>query len=70
MKKHRKLTHKEEIIELEYELKKWKILLNLISKDIGQDKVIEIARNDNYPKDQKQLIEMIEQGKTCNCKKE
>jgi hypothetical protein len=70
MKKHRKLTHKEEIIELEYELKKWKILLNLISKDIGQDKVIEIARNDNYPKDQKQLIEMIEQGKICNCKKE
>lgn len=70
MKKHRKLTHKEEITELEYELKKWKILLNLISKDIGQDKVIEIARNDNYPKDQKQLIEMIEQGKICNCKKE
>lgn len=59
----RQLTPEEKLIEKDYELKKWKILLNLVAKEIGKDKVIEIARSDDYPKTDEQIIEMLEQGK-------
>ena len=63
MAEKRKLTHQEELIEKDYELKKWKILLNLVAESIGQDKIIEIAKDGRYPKTKEQIVEMIEQGK-------
>lgn len=66
MKTLRQLTHKEKLIEKNYELKKWKILLNLIAKEIGQDKIIEIAKSKDYPKTKKEIIKMIKQGELIN----
>lgn len=56
-------THQEEIIELEYKLKQFTTLLHLVGKEIGLDKVIEIAKSSDYPKTDEQIVEMIEQGR-------
>jgi len=62
-KANRKLTKDEEIVELQYRLKQFTRLLSLVGKEIGQDKIIEIAKSNEYPKTKEQIIEMIEQGR-------
>lgn len=59
----RVLDAKEELIEAQYKLKQFTTLLALVSKDIGQDKIIEIARSSDYPKTDEDIEKMIEQGK-------
>lgn len=63
MKSVRNPTDKEQLIEAQYKLKQWQILLQLIGKEIGQDKIIEIAKSSDYPKNDDQIKVMIEQGK-------
>jgi len=63
MEQKRELTDLEKLIESEYNLKKWKILLNLVAQEIGQDKILEIAKSSDYPKTKEEISQMVEQGK-------
>lgn len=63
----RVLTHKEQVVELEYDLTKLKILLHVISEEITMDKIIELAENSNYPKTRDELIQIVKEGKICDC---
>ena len=60
--KTRQLTDPEKVIQAEYKLKQWQVLLSLVAKDIGKDKLIEIAKSEQYPKNDAQIEAMIEQG--------
>lgn len=63
----RTLTPLEQIVELKYDMTKLKILLHLISEDIGMDKVIELAKDSSYPKTREELVKIIKEGKICDC---
>ncbi len=59
----RTLTDAEKPIEANYKLAQFTRLLSLVGKEIGTDKIIEIAKSNEYPKTKEQIIEMIEKGK-------
>ena len=66
-KSNRQRTDKEEIVELTYKLKQYKILLYLVSVDIGEDELIRIAKNPDYPKTAEEVKQMIDDE--CKCQK-
>lgn len=63
----RVLTPLEQIVELKYNATKLKMLLHLISEEIGMDKIIELAKYSKYPKTREELIKVIKEGKICDC---
>lgn len=62
--KTRTLTDSEKVVQAEYKLAQFTRLLALVGKEIGTDKIIEIAKSSDYPKTDDQVKAMIEQGKS------
>lgn len=60
---NRQPTPGEQVIEAQYKLKQVTRLLAMIGKEIGADKIIEIAKSNDYPKTTDQVKEMIDKGK-------
>jgi len=60
---NRQPTPGEQVIEAQYKLKQVTRLLAMIGKEIGADKIIEIAKSNDYPKTDEQIIEMVDKGK-------